>query len=584
MPNYSTITIADLHEVLEKIEGHLSKQEQIQQRGGTGRGPTDPFRAFNQLNSNLQRLARGDFRVLSDLPRYLVDLSRSFASNIPHIVEGVSSLGNLLNFLGSLIRGAGLVGDIANIKAIYDIPKLAKLGLPTNKSVDAFIDVFGKEFGTYMGMGDQDATLIAANSFLLEVFNTFGAKGLKRFLDTAKEADEALQMPAGSIPVEEMFDSAGNLLKITPSGKLEPVKEIFESVIEDAFADMDSSDIIHAFEDALAQRNLPDWMIPETVEPFIPLLEHRALPLGPFQNVAGPFYSDKQQEALANLLFQQDQATPTTQQQQEALANLLFQQDEKDARNNNTAALANKLFNQDLANDLFNADLANDLFNADMAGEAAGGAGAAGEAAAAGGGFLSTLGEFLAIPGVGEVLAVVAAVATAGGLLLGLPVIIKDFGEALLDYQKKFSEYSGELFEVFAKFEVFNIRESIKLGGALAPSAGKLEASLERLITTLNPYLAGILTVVNEIASFAADAITELIRFLENQLAPIIKAISGGTIDILALLEDFRNGAGDQKMTEYLDRVEDGYNKRVKDGRQGYQVPSGSFFPTPVLP
>lgn len=151
-------------------------------------------------------------------------------------------------------------------------------------------------------------------------------------------------------------------------------------------------------------------------------------------------------------------------------------------------------------------------------GGAGGGRGGAGAGAEAGGAEAAE-----AVPEVGAVMAFVSA-CKEGALkmvdvvveLAKLPMTVQKLGESLLESQRVFSEVSGPMAEVFAKWDVFKIQQTSRMGDALAPSAGKLEESLERLMNELEPYLVAILALINDIVAIWIGWFTDLMQLLKK--------------------------------------------------------------------
>lgn len=170
------------------------------------------------------------------------------------------------------------------------------------------------------------------------------------------------------------------------------------------------------------------------------------------------------------------------------------------------------------------------------AGAAEAGAGAeagavAGEAAVGAGAGLTATGIGAIVVAVAVVVAALAALAIA---IAQIPFKIRDWAESMLNSQRDVAEVSGDMAQVMARFDVFKVMYQQRTGSFTAGSAGGLEQSLERLMTTLQPYIVVITNVLNTIATFVVDVVTFLVDMVEElvktvaKIADLIPGIGGG--------------------------------------------------------
>jgi hypothetical protein len=114
---------------------------------------------------------------------------------------------------------------------------------------------------------------------------------------------------------------------------------------------------------------------------------------------------------------------------------------------------------------------------------------------------------------------VVAAIVAVGVALVALPFLIKNFGESLLESQRKLAESSGAMAQVFAKKDVADIQRDTRVGDATAGSAGGLSEALIRLEDRIEPF-----TIL--VSNFLNDVMTGFVNFATGMLDAIIAGIN----------------------------------------------------------
>jgi hypothetical protein len=138
--------------------------------------------------------------------------------------------------------------------------------------------------------------------------------------------------------------------------------------------------------------------------------------------------------------------------------------------------------------------------------------------------------------GGGEALAGLAAnpYAIAAGVvaaLAALPFILESFASGLLDSRKALAEFSGSMAQVFAKKEIFETFQSMRLGESRAGSTGRLEQAWEHLSEALEPVStlfanvgADFLAVIIDLVGYLVDLLT----FLSGPLFALFERVDLG--------------------------------------------------------
>lgn len=171
-----------------------------------------------------------------------------------------------------------------------------------------------------------------------------------------------------------------------------------------------------------------------------------------------------------------------------------------------------------------------------------------------GAGLVALLGPVGVAIGAGVLLTtVIIGVAAA---IAYLPFAVRDFATSVLESQRHFAEVSGQMAQVMAKFDVFQILYNQKVGESIAPSAAGLENSIEKLMKELMPYVKSSYYIINTALSYIVDGMTLLTKILESIAVETIRLLEGlwvfnkGAADGLKGILDHMRKDSDSKTTE----------------------------------
>lgn len=159
------------------------------------------------------------------------------------------------------------------------------------------------------------------------------------------------------------------------------------------------------------------------------------------------------------------------------------------------------------------------------AGEVASGvasaAGAAGRGGAAAGGAGAS-----AAGGLAAAASTVGIVVAVGAALAALPVLIRSWGDSLLESQRKLSEVSGSMAQVFAQKEVADTMRQQRIGDATAGSAGGLSDALGKLEDKFEPFLVIITNFLNGAMTGFVEFATRIMDAMIDGINMCIKGIN----------------------------------------------------------
>jgi hypothetical protein len=159
------------------------------------------------------------------------------------------------------------------------------------------------------------------------------------------------------------------------------------------------------------------------------------------------------------------------------------------------------------------------------AGAAAGGV-AGGVAGGAAGGAAAAAGGAGAAAMVATAASVIGVIGAVGAALAALPMLIKSWGESLLESQRKLADVSGSMAAVFAKKDVADTMRGQRIGEATAGSAGNLSDALIKLEDRFEPFIVIITNFLNDVMTGFVEFATGIMDAIIGALNTIIRGIN----------------------------------------------------------
>jgi hypothetical protein len=159
---------------------------------------------------------------------------------------------------------------------------------------------------------------------------------------------------------------------------------------------------------------------------------------------------------------------------------------------------------------------------------------------------------------------------------------LEHWNDSLLETQRHFAEFSGSMAQVISQWDVFKALQAQQVGEKLAPSAGDLEQSMEKLSSAIQPYTTGIQEILNIILTVIVDVITAFIEGFEAILQvlshiPLLGKAAQVLLDWLnrnRVSKDAIMPAG-----EWLSNTIRQWDRRKAAGVLGARQPPGGFIP-----
>ncbi len=142
---------------------------------------------------------------------------------------------------------------------------------------------------------------------------------------------------------------------------------------------------------------------------------------------------------------------------------------------------------------------------------------AGGMEGAAAGGLTEGAAGLLAIPGLGEAVAV-TAVAFIGlkAVLYDLPKAIYNWTQSLLESQRASAQFSPQLAAVFLRHDVREMTRERAYGEATAGSTGALQESLDNFADALVPLRSLVTNILNTVGTDILDIMTAILELINE--------------------------------------------------------------------
>lgn len=154
---------------------------------------------------------------------------------------------------------------------------------------------------------------------------------------------------------------------------------------------------------------------------------------------------------------------------------------------------------------------------------------------------------------------IAAATVQAVVALIKMPFALADFGESILESQRKLAEFSPSMAKVFAEKDIQDTFRNMKQGEDTADSAGNLQDSLGKLQDTLEPIKVLFQNLVNNVLSGFIRFVTKILE----AMIPFFNGVIDGINLVIAGLEDVANF-----LTPFSDHINYGRLDKIELGEK----------------